>query len=128
MSLRFSRRALGESAVKSTPSKKTLPSSGSYSRMIQRDSVDLPEPDSPTMPRVSPASRSTETSCTAAKRVLPRGKYFERCSTRRSGCFPLAGLGMDLFGNMAPHLLGVVTGRQVVRLDRPQERLLLEAS
>src|SRR5215211_5154890 len=118
MSRRFSRRALAESAVKSTPSKKTLPASGSYSRMTQRDSVDLPEPDSPTMPKVWPASNSTETFCTAAKRVRPRRKYFERCSTRRSGPFWLAGLGLDLFSNMTPHLLGVVAGREVVGFDR----------
>src|SRR5919109_2840903 len=95
--------------------------------MIQRDRVDLPEPDSPTMPSVSPAGSSTETSCTAANRVRPRGKYLDRCSTRRSGPWRSAGLGVDLFSNMAHHLFGVVAGHQVVRFDAAQGRLLLPA-
>ena len=34
-------------SVSSRPSKKTLPSVGSSSRLIVRNSVDLPEPDGP---------------------------------------------------------------------------------
>ena len=38
----------------SCPSKVILPAVGSYSRMMLRPMVDLPEPDSPTRPYVSP--------------------------------------------------------------------------
>ena len=43
-----------ESAVRSAPSKTICPSVGSISRMSVRPSVDLPQPDSPTSPSVSP--------------------------------------------------------------------------
>ena len=38
----------------SRPSKTILPSVTSSSRMMQRANVDLPQPDSPTIPSVSP--------------------------------------------------------------------------
>ena len=37
----------------SSPAKRTLPASGSINLKIRRASVDLPQPDSPTMPSVS---------------------------------------------------------------------------
>ena len=40
--------------------------------MIERDSTDLPEPDSPTMPSVLPRSRVNDTPSTA--RTVPRGR------------------------------------------------------
>ena len=53
--------------------------------MMARDSTVLPEPDSPTTPRVFPCSRVNETPCTA--RRLPRlvAKDTSRSSTSRSG-------------------------------------------
>jgi hypothetical protein len=43
-------------ACKSRPSSFTLPAVGLSSAITRRASVDLPEPDSPTMPRLRPAS------------------------------------------------------------------------
>ena len=40
----------------SLPSNSTLPPVGSSSRVISRPMVDLPQPDSPTTPRVSPGA------------------------------------------------------------------------
>ena len=57
--------------------RKTLPSVGSIRRAMQRATVDLPEPDSPTMPSVSPLrmSRSTSTAAFTTrafwKKLLP---------------------------------------------------------
>src|ERR1700722_7026085 len=57
---------------------------------MQRARVDLPQPDSPTRPRVSPARSSRLTSSTACTRPTSRGirtpyligKYFFTCSAR----------------------------------------------
>ena len=49
----------------STLSIRTAPLVGSTSRATQRATVDLPEPDSPTMPSVSPRRTVRETSLTA---------------------------------------------------------------
>ncbi len=49
----------------SVPASMMWPSLGSISRAMQRATVDLPEPDSPTMPSVSPRRISKATSCTA---------------------------------------------------------------
>ena len=69
----------------------TSPAVGSMSRRMLRPVVDLPHPDSPTRPSVSPAMMSNETSSTAWTRATSRensppriGKYFFRCRTRRS--------------------------------------------
>ncbi len=43
----------------------TSPAVGSISRRMQRPVVDLPHPDSPTRPSVSPASTEKDTSSTA---------------------------------------------------------------
>src|SRR5206468_10077466 len=48
----------------------TWPLVGSYSRMIVRPSVLLPQPDSPTMPSVSPLLIFRLTPSTAASRCL----------------------------------------------------------
>ena len=44
---------------------RTEPLVGSTSRATQRATVDLPEPDSPTMPSVSPRRTVSDTSLTA---------------------------------------------------------------
>ena len=63
-----------------------VPSVGSSRRTMQRPRVDLPQPDSPTRPRVSPSATLTVTSSTACTRATSRertpfriGKYFLRC-------------------------------------------------
>ncbi|MNP29103.1 hypothetical protein D3C76_1221130 [compost metagenome] len=55
ISLRFSRSAPCSSLVRSWPSHTTLPSVAGTRPMRARAKVDLPQPDSPTTPRVSPS-------------------------------------------------------------------------
>ncbi len=55
MSRRFSRSSRPFACVMSWPSKMTLPSVASCSRITTRASVDLPHPVSPTRPKVSPS-------------------------------------------------------------------------
>ena len=76
----------------SWPSKKIRPAVGSSSLRMQRASVDLPHPDSPTIPSVSPSRSVKETPSTAFTvatcfwKMIPRviGKCFFRSSTTRS--------------------------------------------
>src|SRR5262249_100805 len=64
---------------------------GSISRRMQRPVVDLPQPDSPTSPSVSPAARSKLTSLTACthskgeKMPPPITNSFTSLSTRSRG-------------------------------------------
>ena len=75
----------------SLPSKRTSPEVGSIIRRISRPVVDLPHPDSPTMPSVSPRYTEKLTPSTALT-MLPRrmepepeaGKYFTRLDTFKS--------------------------------------------
>ena len=60
-------RSLPASAVRmSSPSNVTAPEVGSISRVRQRTSVDLPEPDRPITTNISPGATSKLTSRTAA--------------------------------------------------------------
>src|SRR5205085_1185532 len=68
------------------PWKRISPSVGSYRRTMVRPRVDLPHPDSPTRPSVSPSLTTNETSSTACTRATSRwrmpariGKYFLTC-------------------------------------------------
>src|SRR3954469_5980387 len=77
----------------SSPANSILPSVGSSSRRTVRPAVDLPQPDSPTRPTVSPARISSEIPSTARtapavrRRIPPPriGKCFLRLVTRSSG-------------------------------------------
>ncbi len=62
---RSGRRSFCERVVMSWPSKTILPPVGSYSRRMVRPTVDLPQPDSPTSPSVSPLWIEKLTSSTA---------------------------------------------------------------
>ena len=92
ISRRIGRIAGRERRVMSRPSNMILPSVLSSSFTMQRASVDLPQPDSPTMPRVSPDLIVKETPSTAFTeaisfwKMIPRviGKYFLTFSTRSS--------------------------------------------
>ena len=55
------------------------------SRMIDRFVTDLPDPDSPTMPSVSPRARSNDTPSTALTTRPSSSKYVRRLRTERSG-------------------------------------------
>src|SRR5664279_3498432 len=84
----------------SVPSKRTRPPVGSSSRVTTRPIVDLPQPLSPTTPRVSPGRTLKLTPSTAftAPTVfwnrMPRltGKCFSSFSTSRIGSAPRARL------------------------------------
>ena len=83
MSLRSFVISLLESLLMSFPSKYTSPEVGSMRRKIERPVVDLPHPDSPTIPRVFPRSRVKFTSSTAWSSPFGVLKYFFRCFTSR---------------------------------------------
>src|SRR5438309_10157294 len=92
ISRRNGRISARESLVMSWPRNLTEPPVGSSSFMMQRAIVDLPQPDSPTTPSVSPSLIANETPSTAFTeatsfwKMIPRvtGKYFWRSSTTRS--------------------------------------------
>ena len=92
MSRQSARNAAASSAVTLRPSNQTSPAVGSISRRMQRPVVDLPEPDSPTRPSVSPGAMSKltpSTACTTlasrASRPPPTAKFLARSLTRSSG-------------------------------------------
>ena len=91
---RTSRRSLPDRPVRSISSSEpgsrtTRPLVGGGSWTKARAVVDLPQPDSPTMPRVSPFRRSKETSDTAwTTRLRPTGNSWTRFSTRRMTSLP----------------------------------------
>jgi hypothetical protein len=60
----------------SVPRRRISPPLGSIRRTMQRATVDLPEPDSPTMPSVWPLRRVIETS--AAARTSRAGRSHRR--------------------------------------------------
>ena len=63
--VRSRRRAPERHVVSSTPPRFTEPRVGLITWATARPVVDLPHPDSPTSPRVSPSNRSKETPETA---------------------------------------------------------------
>ena len=67
MPMRSARMALsssGDSPPTSTPLTRISPPVGSMSRLTWRTRVDLPEPDSPMMQKISPSATLIETSRT----------------------------------------------------------------
>ena len=91
---RFRRWALScfvDRGARSTPSKRIVPAVGRFSRTMLLPSVDLPQPDSPTRPMVSPARRVKLTPSTARQTLRARwntpsftGKCTCRSRTSRS--------------------------------------------
>jgi hypothetical protein len=73
---RMRRISTSDLARRSSPSKRISPpvmrAAGGSRRWMVSASVLLPEPDSPTMPSVLPASRVSETSSTARTTRVPR--------------------------------------------------------
>src|SRR5262245_26329820 len=97
--LRRSRwRPAASTDVTSVASSRTEPDVGLMRRSTQRATVDLPQPDSPTSPKVSPVAMSKETPSTArtserrprmasSQAPSPRmGKFLARPSTLSNGC------------------------------------------
>ena len=77
--LRACRSSLAESAVISFPSTVTEPEVGRSSRLMHRTSVDLPAPEKPMMPKISPLPIERLTSCTACTVRPPEAKFLEIC-------------------------------------------------
>ena len=71
-SRRTGRSLRRDSREMSWPSNTMEPLVSGYSRAMHRASVDLPQPDSPTSPSVSPARSSMLTSSTACTRATSR--------------------------------------------------------
>jgi hypothetical protein len=82
--VRTERSSLPDSSVRSVPPKRTRPEVGGGSWTMALPVVDLPQPDSPTRPRVSPRRMSSETPDTACTVWRPAGKLTTRSSTRSS--------------------------------------------
>jgi hypothetical protein len=81
--------------------------------MTERDSTDLPEPDSPTMPSVRPRSRLNDTPLTALSRPLG----VRNCVTmsRTSSRVLAPGIPLGLGPSMSScGLTGPTPGRQIV--------------
>src|ERR1700730_4392391 len=93
----------------------TSPSQLGTSRMMALPKVDFPQPDSPTSPTVSPASRSKLTSSTA--RTVPRALWY---STQR--------LSTDSSDMKRQLLFGGKTGGGLVRQQWRQDRTLSAAA
>ena len=80
-----------ERCVTSVPFTRMFPPVGSVSRSTQFATVDLPLPDSPTRPRISPrpsVNETPSTACTTPRRPAstpPTGKCFTRPSTSSTG-------------------------------------------
>src|SRR5262245_32879975 len=65
MTWRYGRISFAGSAVISRPCRRMVPDVGSISLTIMRAAVDLPQPDSPTSPSVSPGKTENEMPSTA---------------------------------------------------------------
>ena len=91
---RRSRSRRLSAAWTSRPPMRIAPLVSGSRRSARRASVVLPEPDSPTSPRVSPLSIVSDTSSTAERRLGPpnarvlTGKTLVRCSISTSGAVP----------------------------------------
>src|SRR5215467_13680905 len=117
MSRRSARSAALSSAMTFLPLNHTSPEVGSMSRRMQRPVVDLPHPDSPTSPKVSPALSSKLTPLTACTRSTSREKtpplmtkFFTRSFTRSSGSL-IASLSLK-------HARDLVAGRDLAQRRR----------
>ncbi len=137
MSRRRGRSARGPSAEISWPSNSIVPADRSISRNSSRASVDLPQPDSPTSPSVSPAWTSRSTPSTArtlptARRRMPSertGKCLCTSVARSSTVAALAhATRPGAARRLAPHLQRQVTGVEMARRAlRGQRRQLVAA-
>ncbi len=89
MCVRLWRISSSERSARSTPLNVTLPEVGRGNWMIARPLVDLPQPDSPTSPRVSPDLMSKLMPLTAfTVRPRPTGNSTTRSSTVTSTSSP----------------------------------------
>src|SRR5579862_1343341 len=71
--------------ARSVPSNVILPDAGACRPAIARNKVDLPLPDSPTMPSVSPLAKPNETPLTALNSRPLNTNLQDICSTRING-------------------------------------------
>jgi len=86
--LRSSRSCAPLIPVISVPSMSTLPPVGRSRRLMVRTSVDLPAPENPTMPKISPFSTLRLTCFTASMVRLPSWKVTDTSSSSMTLIFP----------------------------------------
>src|SRR3954471_7724240 len=101
-------RSLPRRLKGSMPSKRTVPESGRSSIINVLASVDFPQPDSPTRPRVSPRPRSRVMPSSAVSLLLPAlGTLNDLRRSRTSSsfsdmcCHSCLHAGRNLFGEVA---------------------------
>ena len=112
---RAARRRGSASDVHGCPSRVTSPASGVSSARAMRPVVLLPEPDSPTMPRVSPRRSANETSSTAVV-VEPSGP--RKCLTRpRASSTTSASVGRAVGSSRRA---SAVSSRRASAVSRPR--------
>ncbi len=87
MRVRALRSAPPFKVVTSVPSSEIVPLLGSIMRMSALPVVDLPQPDSPTSPSVSPSKMSKLTPATALTQCGPWPNVTVKSRTRSSGWF-----------------------------------------
>ena len=102
----------------SSPSKTTSPAVGSISRVRQRTSVDLPEPESPMTTKTSPGATSKPTSRTAAVQpVLFRSSALGSFASSEPTIF--SGLGPKTFQRLRTEMTGSAVDELDVCMDNP---------
>src|SRR4051794_34209443 len=109
----------------SVPSKLISPAVGSYSRVISRPVVVLPQPDSPTRPSDPPLASVNETpstawTCATVRRITPpdlTGKYFFRSRTSRSVSLPTDAPGFSVARSTSELVTVLILPSNLVGVD-----------
>src|SRR5690349_477656 len=120
ISRRSWRRRLLSSASTSWPANVICPAVGSIKRNRQRPTVDLPQPDSPTSPSVSPAKMSNETPSTA--RTTSSEPSTGKCFIKPRTLTSVPGIA-----GVSPALLALVASFDTCRRAACGPRLLIAA-
>src|SRR5689334_15336990 len=118
----YDRRPVPASASTSCPENDREPASGSCSLTRQRARVDLPQPDSPTMPSVSPRRTSKLTSCTARSDRGPERRRMSANVRRNTKDFDNSSARSRMSPEVMPPSSGEEGGPQPYRPTRGQVR------
>ncbi len=122
---RSSRSRSASAARMSSPSNMSCPAVGSISRVRQRTSVDLPEPDRPITTNISPGATSKLTSRTAAVQPV-RSSSSRRLSAHSSGePGTVSAFGPEHLPQVAHRDRGIGVRRSVSAAPAPRSRCVL---
>src|SRR5580765_6245275 len=108
ISRRSGRSSRREMCVMSLPLRRIVPAVGSSRRTMQAPTVDLPLPDSPTSPSISPGAIVSETPSTAwtspprPSRCVPAVKCLTRFSASSVGVWSVMRTGMEAGDEVVP--------------------------